>query len=292
MRGFGRFNPVSVCGYFLCTAGLAMFFPHPALTALSLLGAVTLFFVEFPRKNPLSHLYCLGLLAVMTLINPLFQHNGKTVLLIVNDNPVTLEALLYGLNAAVSVVSVIYWFRVFTNLMTSDRLLYLLGRLSPKLSLILSMALRYVPLFGKQARRVRQAQTAMGLYSGDNLPDRVRGDGRVFSVMVTWALENGIITADSMTARGYGTRKRSSFSLFRFTASDALLLGISLLLCGVCVFAGAAGALDFSFYPAFTPLIKEPLTVFALACYAFLAFLPTIIELSENIKWHCLKSAI
>ena len=95
---------------------------------------------------------------------------------------------------------------------------------------LLSMTLRYIPLFRGQVRKTQQAQKALGLYKEDSIPDSIRGGIRIFSVMVSWALENGVITADSMTARGYGTKRRSHFSVFRFRREDALLLGTSLVL--------------------------------------------------------------
>jgi len=292
MRGLDNYNPIAVCVCFLCTALLGMFVNHPLISLVSFAAALTLFFVCFGAKSPLSHLFYLGMLGVMALINPIFQHNGKTVLLIVNNNPITLEALCYGLSMSVAVVAVIYWFRVFSSVMTGDKLLYVLGHLSPKLSLILSMTLRYIPLFGKQSRRVQRAQTALGLYKGDNLIDRIKGGSAVFSVMVTWALENGIITADSMTARGYGTGRRSSFSLFSFKARDTALLLISLTLCALCIAGKALGALEFGYYPEMSPLLANQYTLPVVIVYGLLSFIPSLIEITENIKWRCLKSAI
>ena len=42
--------------------------------------------------------------------------------------------------------------------------------------------------------------------------------------------KNGIITANSMAARGYGIGKRSSFTYFRWHTGDLILLLTSLLL--------------------------------------------------------------
>ena len=191
------------------------------------------FILYGPNEGFRSHGYMIALFLVMTLINPLVSHNGATVLFVMNHNPVTLEALIYGAVSATMILSILYWFRSFSHIMTSDKLLYLFGRLSPKLSLVISMSLRYVPLFGQQLRKVSQSQKALGLYKEDNIVDRIRGGIRIFSVMVSWALENGIITADSMTARGYGLGKRSSFSIFTWISHDILLLALSLLLGGI-----------------------------------------------------------
>ena len=93
-------------------------------------------------------------------------------------------ALIYGAAAGGMIVTVMYWFRSFTAVMTSDKLLYIFGSLSPKLALLLSMALRYVPLFGHQAHQVSRSQQALGLYKEDNLIDRMRGGMRVFYLLL------------------------------------------------------------------------------------------------------------
>lgn len=290
MRTFAEHNPIAVAAYFLCVISAVMFSMDPVLLGISLAGALALHIRRNGLTGGRTHLYSLALFLAMALVNPLFSHHGVTVLFVMNHNPVTLEVLLYGMAAAGMIIAVLYWFRSFTGIMTSDRLLYLFGALSPKLALILSMALRYVPLFGQQARKTQQAQKALGLYREDNLIDSVRGGLRVFSVMVTWALENGVITADSMAARGYGIGKRSRFAIFRFTWRDGLLTALSLLL-AAGAFRGIS-ARDFVFYPA---IAAAPLTwqgILGYMAYALLALLPLIIDGKEAIKWRCLRSAI
>ena len=288
MRTFQEHNPIAVAVYLLGVSGVAMFCPDPAILVISLTGAVMLFLHLNGTKGGRSHLYTLGLFLLMAAVNPLVSHRGQTVLFVLNNNPVTLEAVLYGLAAAGMVVAVMYWFRCFTCIMTSDRLLYLFGALSPGLSLLLSMALRYVPLFGQQLRRTQQAQQAMGLYREDTLTGRARGRLQVFSVMVTWALENGVITADSMAARGYGCGRRTHFRAFRFTWRDGLLTALSLLLTAAAFLA--ASRRQFAFYPALSAGPLTPLVLTGYAAYALLALLPLIINGKEALRWRCLQS--
>lgn len=289
MRGFADHNPIAATVYFLAVTGIAMFCMDPVILALSLAGALVTFALLCGQGGR-SHWYTLGLFLAMALINPLVSHNGVTVLFVMNHNPVTLEALLYGVAAAAMVVAVLYWFRCFSCIMTSDKLLYIFGGLSPRLALILSMTLRYVPLFGQQAKKVKQAQTALGLYKEDNLIDSFRGGLRVFSVMVTWALENGIITADSMTARGYGLGKRSRFRLFHWRAGDVLLLTGSLLLAGLALAGVHARA--FTWYPAIAAAPMNALSIAGYGAYGVLTLLPAIIHAKEAIKWRCLISSM
>ena len=290
MRKFADLNPVAVAVYFLATAGVCMFTMEPVILVISLLGALVCLGVTGQLRQWKIHLYMLLLFAAMALINPFISHNGVTVLFVMNHNPVTLEALVYGAAAGGMIVTVMYWFRAFTAVMTSDKLLYVFGSLSPKLALMLSMALRYVPLFASQVQKVSQSQKALGLYKEDNLIDRMRGGIRVFSVMVTWTLENGIITADSMTARGYGTGRRTRFSIFRWTREDVLLLAGSLLLTAMTLWGIADRA--FTYYPAIkaTPVTARVWAGFI--SYGLLTLLPAIITGKEALKWYILRSKI
>ena len=290
MRRFQDHNPVAVAVYYLAAAGVCMFTMEPFMLVISLVGALVSLGVVGELTRWRMHLYTLLLFAAMALINPLVSHNGVTVLLVINHNPVTLEALLYGIAAGGMIVAVMYWFRAFTAVMTTDKLLYIFGSLSPKLALMLSMALRYVPLFTQQVHRVSQSQKALGLYKEDNIIDRMRGGMRIFSVMVTWTLENGIITADSMTARGYGTGHRSRFTIFRWTRQDVLLLVFTLLLTAGTIVGLAERSV--AYYPMVSIPPVDARALAGFVCYGLLTWLPAIITGKEALKWRILRSRI
>ncbi|MBQ8177464.1 MAG: energy-coupling factor transporter transmembrane protein EcfT [Oscillospiraceae bacterium] len=290
MHTFADSNPIAATVYFFVVAGIAMFSANPVISAISLLGAVALFIVNNGRKGLSTHIFSIILFAAMSLINPLVSHNGATVLFVMNNNPITLEAFVYGVCSAVTVIAVLYWFNSFSLIMTSDKLLYIFGALSPKLALTLSMALRYVPLFGTQIKKVQASQRALGLYKDDNIVDSFKGGIRVFSIMITWALENGIVTADSMTARGYGIGKRSRFSLFRFRTEDVLVICASLLLGAITIY-GTIGAV-FVFYPYISAPEITAKSAAGYAAYGILNILPVIITVKEELKWKYLRSKI
>ncbi len=290
MRSFADHNPAAVAVYFLAVAGICMFSMEPVVLMLSLGGALICGLCLRALGSWKTQISLLAVFALAALINPLVSHHGVTVLFVMNHNPVTLEALIYGAAASGMVLAVLWWFRAFTRIMTSDKLLYIFGRLSPKLALMLSMALRYVPLFGRQARLVSQHQKALGLYKEDNLIDSIRGGMRVFSVMVTWVLENGVITADSMTARGYGVGRRSQYAIFRWTAGDTLMVIGTLLLAAVTLLGLADHS--FAYYPS---IVSKPYSVRAMmgfAAYGLLTLLPVIIQGKEAVRWQYLKSRI
>lgn len=287
---FSEYNPIAITIYFFVVCGIAMFVMNPIILSLALCGASGLFLVLNGRKHGKSHIYYLFLFCIMALINPLVSHNGATVLFVMNHNPVTLEAVLYGLVASLMIVSVLYWFRSFSQIMTSDKLLYVFGACSPKLALILSMALRYVSLLQNQAKKINEAQKVLGLYKEDNIIDDIKGGIRVFSILVTWALENGIITADSMTARGYGIARRSHFSNFIWRKKDVVLVGISVICGGITLIAIRQST--FVYYPRFVAPQLTTVGMCGYVAYGVLCLIPLIIEGKEKIRWSYLRSKI
>ncbi|MBQ3489629.1 MAG: cobalt transport protein [Clostridia bacterium] len=285
-------NPIVLFFYFAAAAGISMFSMNPVIQIFSLAGALSFFFLRNAGKRTGMHLPLFLLALLAALLNPLFQHNGATVLFVLNGNPVTKEACIYGAVTALMLLATLYWFRSFSELMTSDKILYLFGRISPKIALLLSMAMRYIPLFGAQLKKTAQTQKAMGYFKEDNAMDRIRGYMRVFSVTVTWALESGIVTADSMEARGYGEGKRSSFAVFRFYRKDGFYLMLIGALFLISVYGLATEAVAFQYYPTFGAQAPSFISTLTYIAYIMLAFLPTAAEAGEKIKWKYLQSKI
>lgn len=103
------------------------------------------------------------------LINLAFNHEGATILAYLpSGNPLTRESILSGIAAAAMLAAVVTWFSCYTEIMTSDKFIYLFGRIRPALSLVLSMTLRFVPKFKEQFRVVSDAQGCMGRISSNS----------------------------------------------------------------------------------------------------------------------------
>lgn len=291
MSALERRHPVAMLVYFSGVMSVCMLSMNPVLLGLSLLGGALLLLVR--RQLSLrSCLWSLVLFTVLALVNPLVSHRGATVLFVLGDSPVTLEALYYGAAASGMIVAMLMWCRAFSGIMSTDKLMDLFGRLSPKLALLVSMALRSVSLFTEQTRRVRQAQKGLGLYKQDNAVDTFKSDARVFSILVTWVLENGVMTADSMASRGYGAARRVSFSVYRFRRADAFFSAASVLLALAMLYGIFSGRLEVAYYPRFAGPAPSPGLMCFYGCYGVLALLPALMEGCERIKWRCLLSKI
>ena len=290
MRTVKELNPICAVLYFAAVLAVPMFCMSPVLLIISLVGSLACFAVCGRAGG--SHWLMLLVFLATSLVNPLFSHRGETVLFFLNDSPITLEALAYGVCMACALTASLYWFRLLSCIMTEDKSLYLLGRISPKLALITSMAMRYVALLSRRAKEIKAAQTALGLYKDGNVIDRARGGLRVFSALVSYALENGIITADSMSARGYGTGRRTSFSHYRFRLCDLAFCLLCIVLLCVTVVSIALGAVDFAFYPVLPRIPSSSLALLGYAAYGLLVVLPILLEVKEAVRWKYLRSKI
>lgn len=286
MKAFGNYHPFVLLIYFLSVLLIAMFVSNPVLQILALLGGILFCAMLQKRSEIVGNIgFYVPLFLMVAITNPIFSHNGVTPLFFLNGNPVTLEAFIYGIAIAVMVIGVMMWCKCYSEIMTSDKFLYLFGKAIPKLSLVLSMALRFIPMFKRQMHKVSRAQKAMGLYSSKSFTDKIKSYTRVFMAMISWSLENAMETSASMKARGYGIKGRTNFSLFRFYASDAVLLAVCVFLLGITVTGTAMGETVFYYYPRISELNLSPYAITVYAAFGLLSFLPFIIEVKEAFTW-------
>jgi len=293
VKATSSWHPLVLMTYFISTLFLTMFTMHPVFLALSLLGALSFFaMLGKPKAFLMNLLFYLPMFILIAVVNPLFSHNGETPLFFLNDQAITLEAILYGIAIAGMLVAVMFWFKCYNEIMTSDKFIYLFGRVIPKLALILSMALRFVPLFIEQTKKIHSVQKTMGLYTTKSLTDRFLGGVRVFYAILQWSLENAVETADSMKARGYGLKGRTNFAIFRFRPRDGIMLAVILSLTGAVSVGLISGNADFFFYPSVTPLTWELITIVLYSVMAVLVLIPLIFEVKESLKWKFLRAKI
>jgi energy-coupling factor transport system permease protein len=281
--------------YFAVVLAFSMVFMHPVCLGASFLCAFRYaLYLNGGRAWRFNLRFMLPLLIVMALINPAFNHRGATILAYFsNGNPLTLESILYGLAAAFMLITVIAWFSCFNAIMTSDKFVYLFGRLIPALSLILAISLRFVPRYKARIRAIADAQRCMGRdVSNGNILSRARRGVAILSVMVTWALENAIETADSMKCRGYGLPNRTAFSVFRFGRRDALILVAIFALAGYVLAGAMAGGLSFLYFPVTTGVWTGFRTISIYLCFFALCAIPMCINVWEDYKWKSLNSKV
>lgn len=289
---YERIHPAVLVLYFLSVTIPAMFSLNPLLLIPAFAGAVFFLLLAEPELPRLRTVLWLALLtALIIIINPLFSHRGQTELFFINGHAITLEALLYGVRNAFCVLTVLLWCRIFNRIVSSEKLLALLGKTFPKTALLLSSSLRLVPLLRCRAASMRDTQQELGLYGNGEMSDRLTGGARVFSMLVTWSLDHASDVSSSMKARGYGLKGRTTYSVYRFKKRDAVLTVLLILLDAVVLTVMATGRLAFSFYPVLSAK-HGPATTTALICYAVTALAAAAFEAFEAIRWKVRRSRI
>lgn len=285
---FSSYHPIINFLYFGLVLGFSMFFMHPVSLVISLACAIAYSVYLNGRKAVRFQLFCmLPMTLLATVVNPAFNHEGATLLCYLpTGNPLTLESILYGVAAAMMLSAVITWFSCYNVVMTSDKFIYLFGRVIPALSLVLSMTLRFVPKFKAQFQVVTEAQKCVGRdISTGSLLQRLKNAITILSIMVTWCLENAIETADSMKGRGYGLPGRTAFSIYRFDDRDRAAL-LWLGFCGFYIFTGwMAGGLYWRYYPTMKGTAITPFTVSFQIVYLALCLTPVIINKIADKTW-------
>src|SRR5690625_3484351 len=150
MNRFSNYHPFVLFIYYISVLSITMFMMNPYILSLSLLGSL-LFYVMLTsmRKFWKEVRFYIFVFLLIAVTNPLFVHKGETILFFLNDHPITLEAIIYGIFIATMLVAVIFWSKSYSYLMGSEKVIYLFGKIVPKLSLIITITLRLIPLFKK-----------------------------------------------------------------------------------------------------------------------------------------------
>lgn len=283
---FAGCHPAVNLIFFLFAIGITMFSTSPVFLSATLVFS-WLYSILLNGKKAIksNFLFTLPIVVIMAVINTFFTHNGATVLFYVNNSRITLEALLYGLAAAVLLSSIIVWFSCFNVVMTSDKLIYIFGKAAPVLGLTLSMIFRFIPLLKARFREISMGQRCMGRHVAGGFLAKLRQVTKEVSILISWSLEAAIETSDSMEARGYGLHGRTSFHLFKMTPTDkALLTGISIS--GLIAASGCIlGKTSIYYYPKVVLGQWDVLTVITFAAYVLMLAVPLITDIFGEIKW-------
>ncbi len=292
---FYNYHPTVYLLYFTLVITFSMLFTHPVAQIIALVCAIT-YAVSVEGKKAVGFLlkFCLPMVLLTAFINPAFSHEGVTILYYFSSgNPLTLESILYGVGAGVLLVTVLLWFSAFSRVMTSDKFIYLFGRVIPALSLVLSMSLRFVPKFKKQTEIVVEAQRCIGRdISTGSLWKRFKTAVLILSIMITWALENAIETADSMKSRGYGLKGRTAFSIYRMDDRDKYSL-IWLGFCGLFLTVGVMlSAFGFRYFPSIRYAAFDMTTIPFYTVYFGLCITPVVLNFTEERKWKTIYSKL
>lgn len=285
---FYESNPIISLIYFLFVILITVFNLHPVVIFISLIaGFLNVLICKGNKEIKSLVINILVIIPMIAIINSIFNHKGVTILLYVNNLPITLESIKYGIMQGIMFATVILWIAVFNEFITSDKILYIFTKVSKTLGLIMNMSFRFIPRFKKQLKIIIKAQKGIrrDLTSG-NIFKRINNGLNILSILITWALENGVDTADSMRARGYGIRKRSSYKRYKFNSRDIFIGIIMIILMSIILNFFIVTKYEVEFFPK---VIYKSIPNIVSISFLVFCLLPVINEIMEEIKWKLLR---
>ena len=223
-----------------------------------------------------------------------YEHFGVTVLAVnMIDNEITLESIVYGLVNGFVFATVCMWCCCIFMLITADKIVYLFGRISPKLSLFVSILLRTVPRVKVRAKRIEISREGIGkgIVQG-NLWQKFLHLLSLISILITWTMEDFVESSNSMKSRGYSLRGRTAFSIYRFDNRDRSLVIVFFW----CLTVIGMGVLLNQTTMYFDPmLIMNPITSLSYvfyAVYALFLLLPMGLQIIGEYQFKKLRTSI
>lgn len=287
-KGFSRFHPMVGFLYYAFLIALVLTLSHP----LHLFG-ILIFSISFlhlqDRQKPSIRAwrFHLGMVVIVFIFNPLLNPSGETVLFHLFHKAITREALFYGIKMSISLFSILVVFQGYSRVLHPHKMIYLFATFLPKISFLLFMVMNFIPLLRLRMNQIILVQKTQGVHiHGGKLLQRVRDGMKILQILLTWSVEEAIKTAESMKARGYGLKRRTSFFTYHFKKRDIFLLAF-ILVFGPILWGGfLVGHGRVSYYPNIVGLSMNGEEWIFFSILLVYLFIPLWEEGRELIKWN------
>ncbi|QFT87748.1 Energy-coupling factor transporter transmembrane protein EcfT [Bacillus sp. THAF10] len=277
--------------YYICVGILFMLFLHPIflLTSIILLSFLTILQGnQAVWRKFMPYYLVMGLIVV--LMNPIFVRRGSHILFYFRNNPVTLEAIVYGVVMALLLVNILILFLSFTHVLHGRKFIFLFSKIWPQLGLLLMVTIRFVPLLTRRWREIYAIQKSRQFsMTKGSLKQRAKTGMYFMQKLLTWSLEEALQSAESMKARGYGKTTRSLYQIYRMRKSDWGLAAIFVL---VTIIGMVGAKKNYGILPIYPELGSFMFTrgdLFYYLVFTSLVSIPFMMEGAERLKWRLLK---
>lgn len=290
LKHFARVHPVLQVLIYGVLLGWTLILEHPASLLLAWSGvclALRPIRFEGPRQGLKTVLLPFIFALPTALLNALFRHYGMIHLFTWPwGSAVSLEVLADGAQAGFRLGLAFLWFKHLYLYLETDRLLFLFSRL-PNFALLLTLILRFLPRFSKEAAAISACQKLRFSETKARLPQKLKAQSELLGGLSAWGMESSIRTADAMLARGLDLPiKRTRYRLYRWRLEDTFLALLFGLLCLSSFYLLGNGALKALFFPvAYLPSWgKADILCFILT--GMISFLPFLIDLGGTLRWN------
>lgn len=322
-----RIHPAVYLIYYFIMVVLAFIIrdPYFVLSFLVLiLVLISLQGISSELKNIMKLFLPLSILII--ILNPLLNKQGVHRIYLIGNFFITYEAFAFGVLMSLALLIVILVFSSYNRSVTYQDMLYIFSKKLPVISMIIIMALRFVPLINSRIIEVQKLHNLksngvetklenldddnnLAEYDSNSLNDKLESNskvlaklnsskkfqriikqtdiiGKIMAITVSWSLEESMFTAKSMKARGYNAYNRTSYLSYDFSIVDVIFLLIIIVTVSIIGAGLIQGYGIINIYPSFDFSFSD--LPFNIYYFAFIIFLLPLIylELKERLLWH------
>lgn len=205
------------------------------------------------------------MIVLLMFVNVIFVHEGETVLLygphipVLGKIDITLESLAYAAGMGIRLLVIISAFCLYTYAVNPDKVLKLFGKWGNRSVIIITLSTRLLPLVVKDYQRIIEVQRCRGVkFDNVGLWKRAKNIVPVINVLLLSALDRAMQLAESMYARGYGSKNRTYYIRDSWRPRDYLILAALLLSVFIGCLVAWLGWANYTYYPVLTSVsLKE-----------------------------------
>ena len=265
--GFEKCHPAVNFIYFATVIAGMIVFQHPIFLLISFVCAFAYSIKRNGWQALVFNVILIPCVVAFAFYYSSYNHFGVTVLhQNMIGNNMTLESLVYGFVLGLVIAGVLIWFSCVYSVFTTDKVVYLFGKVSPRLSLFLSIILRMVPRIKKEAKKINTAQRGIGRGANQgNVFQRLRNSIRILSILITWTIDSLTLVSESMRSRGSSLQGRKAFSIYRFDNRDRVYVVILFVCLTLTMMAVMLKQTDILYDPR---IIMTPITAMSYLFYA------------------------
>ena len=285
--GFEKCHPAVNFIYFATVIAGMIVFQHPIFLLISFVCAFAYSIKRNGWKALVFNVILIPCVVAFAFYYSSYNHFGVTVLhQNMIGNNMTLESLVYGFVLGLVIAGVLIWFSCVYSVFTTDKVVYLFGKVSPRLSLFLSIILRMVPRIKKEAKKINTAQRGIGRCANQgNVFQRLRNSIRILSMLITWTIDSLTLVSESMRSRGSSLRGRKAFSIYRFDNRDRAYV-ITLFTCLTLIIMGVLlKQTDILYDPRIRMNPITSMSWFFYAGYGIFCLMPLMLEVWTEYRF-------
>ena len=249
---------------------------------------------------------------LIMILNPLLNRTGAHKIYLWSNFFITYEAIAYGILMSLALLIVILVFSSYNRSVSYQEMLYIFSKKLPIISMIIVMALRFIPLINSRAIEVQKLnnlksngidvdsdESNINTDYDSKIVNKLKSNkriaaiikeaknlGKIMGITVSWSLEESMFTAKSMKARGYNATERTSYLSYKFGNADYVFLAVIFITVAIIIIGLLHGVGMINIYPSIDFSFSNlPFNIYYLAFIVFL--LPLIyLEIKERLLWH------